>query len=480
MSEITTLAEYATIQGGYAYKSTDFLKTGKFKVLKIKNIRFGYIDYSETDFISDQLSKKTEEWKTKPKDILISMTGSGPNAPASLVGRVARVGENEPISFINQRIGRVIVNEKVDSDYIYYLLSQKSSQEYFVNNSTGSANQVNINGNTILSLEVPCISFEESKKIAQILNAFDDKIQLNTQINQTLEQIAQALFKSWFVDFDPVRAKVQALSDGLSLEQAELAAMQAISGKTPEKLTVLSQTQPDRYAELAETAKAFPCEMVEVDGVEVPKGWAIKPFGSLLENTIGGDWGKEEEDEKHTENVFVFRGTDLPNIQTNEFEAIPKRYIAKNKLKSRKAKYGDIIIEVSGGSKNQPTGRSLLITKNLLCNFDLPVIPASFCRLFTPINEKIAVLLACHLKMIYTQGKTWEYQLQSTGISNFQTKNFLENELIVIPDENIFNTFYEKVGVIFEKMTSNENMLLSKTRDLLLPRLLNGDFCAHV
>ncbi|HHF1961915.1 TPA: hypothetical protein ACPJNL_001017 [Haemophilus influenzae] len=289
-----------------------------------------------------------------------------------------------------------------------------------------------------------------------------------------MELIAQALFKSWFVDFDPMRAKAQALSDGMSLEQAELAAMQTISGKTPEELTALSQTQPERYAELAETAKAFPCEMVEVDGVEVPKGWELKPFGSLLENTIGGDWGKEEEDEKHTENVFVFRGTDLPNVQTNEFDAIPKRYIAKNKLKSRKAKYGDIIIEVSGGSKNPPTGRSLLITKNLLCNFNLPIIPASFCRLFTPINEKIAVLLACHLKMIYTQGKTWEYQVQSTGISNFQTKNFLENELVVIPDENIFNAFYEKVGVIFEKMTSNENMLLSKTRDLLLPRLLNG------
>ena len=77
--------------------------------------------------------------------------------------------------------------------------------------------------------------------------------------------------------------------------------------------------------------------------------------------------------------------------------------------------------------------------------------------------------------MIYTQGKTWEYQVQSTGISNFQTTNFLENELLVIPDENILNAFYEKVGVIFEKMTLNENMLLSKTRDLLLPRLLNGE-----
>ena len=360
--------------------------------------------------------------------------------------------------------------DDIDTTYLYYAL-QTIKVAPFV---TGAV-QKKISQQALNSMEIPYFEDKtDRKRIVEILSSFDEKIQLNTQINQTLELIAQALFKSWFVDFDPMRAKAQALSDGMSLEQAELAAMQTISGKTPEELTALSQTQPERYAELAETAKAFPCEMVEVDGVEVPKGWELKPFGSLLENTIGGDWGKEEEDEKHTENVFVFRGTDLPNVQTNEFDAIPKRYIAKNKLKSRKAKYGDIIIEVSGGSKNQPTGRSLLITKNLLCNFNLPIIPASFCRLFTPINEKIAVLLACHLKMIYTQGKTWEYQVQSTGISNFQTKNFLENELVVIPDENIFNAFYEKVGVIFEKMTSNENMLLSKTRDLLLPRLLNG------
>ncbi|HHF3824196.1 restriction endonuclease subunit S [Haemophilus influenzae] len=362
--------------------------------------------------------------------------------------------------------------KNITKEFAYWLLLNERNN--LVKQGTGTV-FINLKTDILRNHIVKIPSIEEQNKIVSILNGIEDKIHLNTQINQTLEQIAQALFKSWFVDFDPVRAKAQVLSDGMSLEQAELAAMQAISGKTAEELTALSQTQPERYAELAETAKAFPCEMVEIDGVEVPKGWAVKPFGSLLENTIGGDWGKEEEDEKHTENVFVFRGTDLPNVQKNEFDAIPKRYIAKNKLKSRKAKYGDIIIEVSGGSKNQPTGRSLLITKNLLCNFDLPIIPASFCRLFTPINEQIAVLLACHLKMIYTQGKTWEYQVQSTGISNFQTTNFLENELLVIPDENILNAFYEKVGVIFEKMTLNENMLLSKTRDLLLPRLLNGE-----
>lgn len=462
MSKITTLAEYATIQGGYAYKSTDFLKTGKFKVLKIKNIRFGYIDYSETDFISDQLSKKTEEWKTKPKDILISMTGSGPNAPASLVGRVARVGENEPISFINQRIGRVIVNEKVDSDYIYYLLSQKSSQEYFVNNSTGSANQVNINGNTILSLEVPCISFEESKKIAQILNAFDDKIQLNTQINQTLEQIAQALFKSWFVDFDPVRAKVQALSDGMSLEQAELAAMQAISGKTPEELTALSQTQPERYAELAETAKAFPYEIVEVDGVEVPKGWEYKPADELFDIGIGKTPPRKE--------------TEWFSTNPDDMQWISIKDMGNS---------GVFITESSEFLTNQAVDKFNIrkIPENtILLSFKLTIGRVSITTCETTTNEAIA-----HFKITDKSFLTTEYlylffqqfdfnSLGSTSsIATAVNSKTIKGIEILIPNEELIKAFQMKISNIFAqiKNLTMENKNLVETRDLLLPKLLN-------
>ena len=453
MSKITTLAEYATIQGGYAYKSTDFLKTGKFKVLKIKNIRFGYIDYSETDFISDQLSKKTEEWKTKPKDILISMTGSGPNAPASLVGRVARVGENEPISFINQRIGRVIVNEKVDSDYIYYLLSQKSSQEYFVNNSTGSANQVNINGNTILSLEVPCISFEESKKIAQILNAFDDKIQLNTQINQTLEQIAQALFKSWFVDFDPVRAKVQALSDGLSLEQAELAAMQAISGKTPEELTALSQTQPDRYAELVETAKAFPCEMVEVDGVEIPQGWNLKALDEIAnyQNGLALQKFRPEDDEPFLPVVKIAQlRQGYADGEEKAKASIKPECIIDN---------GDVIFSWSG---------SLLV--DIWCGGKAALNQ----HLFKVTSKRYPKWFY----YFYTKYHLAEFQRiaydKAVTMGHIKREHLSAAKCIVPNDELLANKTLENIleKIIFNRL---ENFNLQDTRDLLLPRLLNGE-----
>ncbi|HHE9515664.1 TPA: restriction endonuclease subunit S, partial [Haemophilus influenzae 10810] len=173
--------------------------------------------------------------------------------------------------------------DDIDTTYLYYAL-QTIKVAPFV---TGAV-QKKISQQALNSMEIPYFEDKtDRKRIVEILSSFDEKILLNTQINQTLEQIAQALFKSWFVDFDPVRAKVQALSDGLSLEQAELAAMQAISGKTPEELTALSQTQPDRYAELAETAKAFPCEMVEVDGVEVPRGWEYKPADELFDIGIG-------------------------------------------------------------------------------------------------------------------------------------------------------------------------------------------------
>ena len=467
MSKITTLAEYATIQGGYAYKSTDFLKTGKFKVLKIKNIRFGYIDYSETDFISDQLSKKTEEWKTKPKDILISMTGSGPNAPASLVGRVARVGENEPISFINQRIGRVIVNEKVDSDYIYYLLSQKSSQEYFVNNSTGSANQVNINGNTILSLEVPCISFEESKKIAQILNAFDDKIQLNTQINQTLEQIAQTLFKSWFVDFDPVRAKVQALSDGLCLEQAELAAMQAISGKTAEELTALSQTQPERYAELAETAKAFPCEMVEVDGVEVPMGWDNQSVGdvvNVVDYVANGSFATLKENVTlltEPDYAIYVRTTDFNSGFSKELRYVDKSaydFLAKSVLIGNEviiSNVGDV-----GTVFRSPSwlGMPMTLGSNAIAlkNYDIP-----------------------HYLYLYFSSHKGQHDISSIVTGSAQLKfnktNFRSLK-VLMPNNSLLSKFEKIVLPIFEKIDANmaENLKLEEIRDLLLPRLLSG------
>lgn len=154
---------------------------------------------------------------------------------------------------------------------------------------------------------------------------------------------------------------------------------------------------------------------------------------------------------------------------------VPVRFVESKKLQTRRLQCGDIVIEVSGGSKNQPTGRSLLITDTLLSQFEQPTVPASFCRLFRPKTQEIGYLLSMHLINIYQAGKTWEYQNQSTGISNFQTKVFLEKELIMMPTDDILEKFYITIDKILNKRYSQESQNLRKIRDLLLPKLLRGE-----
>ena len=441
---MTTLGEYIKVQGGYAYKSKDFIESSDNKVIKIKNVRFGTIDYSEPAYVSNEIAEATKNWKVKEGDVLISMTGSGPNAPQSLVGRVARVWKNEPDAWINQRVGRVCLLDEapVYLDFIFYWLSLPQSQDYLVSNSSGSANQANISGKIIESLPCPKVDYQISKQIADLARKFDEKIILNSQTNQTLEEMAQAIFKSWFVDFDPVKAKM--------------------NGELPEGMD-------------AATASLFPEKLVDTEVGELPEGWKLVPVGELLDKTIGGDWGKEEPDDKHTEVVRIVRGTDIPKLHGGAIASVPVRYVESKKLKTRKLERGDIVIEVSGGSKDQPTGRSLFISDNILKRLELPSEPASFCRRFKPKNYETGLLLTVHFQLMYQAGKTWEYQNQSTGISNFQTKYFLEAEHIVIPSDDVLDAFVKQVSPMMDMIHSNQNIELANLRDTLLPKLLSGE-----
>jgi putative type-1 restriction enzyme hindVIIP specificity protein len=305
-------------------------------------------------------------------------------------------------------------------------------------------------------------SLEKQKTIVKKLNAFEDKIQLNTQINQTLEQIAQALFKSWFVDFYPVRAKVQARSDGLSLEQAELAAMQAISGKTPEELTALSQTQPERYAELAETAKAFPCEMVEVDGGEVPKGWELKALSDLGQIICGKTPSKSNKE---------FYGDDVPFIK------IPDMH---NQVFITQTTDNLSIAGANSQSKKYIPPKSICVsciaTVGLVSMTSKPSHTNQQINSIIPNDEQTSEFLYLLLKQPSMTKYLKDLASGGSATLNLNTSTFSKIEIIT-PSKEIIDIFHNKVYYFFEKTLSNtiENKRLAKIRELLLPRLLNGE-----
>ena len=338
------------------------------------------------------------------------------------------------------------MNLKESIFWFYYLKSLN------LNSMRVGSGQPLLNQTILKSISLPDLNINKIK-VGEILLSFDQKIDLNTQINQTLEQIAQALFKSWFVDFDPVRVKVLALSDGLSLEQAELAAMQAISGKTPEELTALLQTQPDRYAELAETAKAFPCEMVEVDGVEVPKGWEVKALDEIAnyQNGLALQKFRPEDDEPFLPVVKIAQlRQGYADGEEKAKASIKPECIIDN---------GDVIFSWSG---------SLLV--DIWCGGKAALNQ----HLFKVTSKRYPKWFY----YFYTKYHLAEFQRiaydKAVTMGHIKHEHLSAAKCIVPNDELLANKTLENIlgKIIFNRL---ENFNLQNTRDLLLPRLLNGE-----
>lgn len=370
----------------------------------------------------------------------------------TLVARITPCLENGKTAFVNCLAKGVVAHGSTefivlaprnaqDAAFVYYLARSDAFREYAIARMEGTSGRQRVPNAAVADYRFPCPPVGQRIESGKLLTALDDRITLLRETNKTLESIAQAIFKSWFVDFDPVRAKM--------------------GGRQPEGMDEA-------------TAALFPDSFEESDSGLIPKGWESKPFGELLSHTIGGDWGGEIADEKNNVRVAIIRGTDIPDLMSSAGSHVPIRYTSQKKLQSRKLQNGDIVLEVSGGSKGQPTGRSLYITNGLLEQFNCPVEPASFCRLLRPVSEGIGILLAQHMSYIYGKGKTWEYQNQSTGIANFQTTHFLKTELVAVPSSDVLGLFSNIVVPLTLRTRIMQIQELSRVRDALLPRLISG------
>ncbi|MFW1947220.1 restriction endonuclease subunit S [Acinetobacter bereziniae] len=202
--KLIELGKSVKIISGFAFKSESFTDNG-IPVIKISNIGLGdmRIEESNTQYVEgDYLDKLDEKFKVSFGDVLISLTGSHITQPNSVVGRVSLYKESY-ISLLNQRAGKVInIDKKVfDKRFLFYILNSASVRTTIALMAHGAASQANVSPKDVERIKLLVPTVENQKKIAAILSAYDDLIENNKKRIQILENIAEELYKEWFVRF---------------------------------------------------------------------------------------------------------------------------------------------------------------------------------------------------------------------------------------------------------------------------------------
>ena len=425
---VCRLGAVASVQGGFAFKSGDFTETGV-PVLKIKNVRLREVDTTEPAYVDQSVAKDTARYFCKTGDLLISMTGSGPQAPNSVVGRVARFTGPSDRYLINQRVGRFVnkAPDKLDQRYLFYVLARHETLWKLVSVATGSANQANISGSQIESLEVPLPPLAEQKAIAAVLGALDDKIALNRRMNATLEAMARALFQSWFVDFDPVRAK--------------------LDGRKPAALDPA-------------TAALFPEHLEDSPLGHIPKGWKAGGIQDCCVQIQNGGTPRRNEPR-------FWDGGKIPWLASGEVRqsiiTATNGFITEEGLAESSAKWVpafSTVVALYGATAGQVSFISSRLTTNQAVCALIPKKDFAFFNYLT------------------MRGVTSELENKAVGSAQQNiSKGIVEETKVVLPPSVLVERFAEVAGPLFERWISNlhQSLNLATLRDTLLPKLLSGE-----
>jgi len=325
------------------------------------------------------------------------------------------------------------VKQGYDPKFIYYTLYR---DDFFIHMMKGSKGTKMPRGdkNQIMDFLIPNFDLSTQQKIADVLSSLDKKIELNNKINTELESMAKTLYDYWFVQFDfpDENGKPYKSSGGKMVYNEELKR-------------------------------------------EIPEGWEIKTISDLIGNYKGGDWGKEQQEGNYIEKVSCIRGADINGLNGISELKAPERFILeKNTKKILKA--NDIIVEISGGSPTQSTGRLTFVIDETLRRFNTSVICSNFCKSFSLQNQNYFYTFIYTWNMLYDNRVLFGWEGKTSGLKNLLFDSFVEKYMIVLPDEKVNNTFFTKVNAIHKKKQTNlqQNQELVKLRDWLLPMLMNG------
>ncbi|ELY3418327.1 restriction endonuclease subunit S [Cronobacter sakazakii] len=338
-------------------------------------------------------------------------------------------------------------HEKLTNEYLHLILSSDEFIYYSYLTSKGAKMPRGDKG-AMLSYKIKLPSLKYQKRCTKLIFTLSKKIDSNNRINQTLEQMAQALFKSWFIDFEPVKAKMAVLGAGGSQEDATLAAMTAISGKDANALAVFERERPEHYAELKATAELFPSAMQDSELGEIPEGWELKSFGDVSKcyDKKRIPLSKPQREKKKGEIPYYGATSIMDYVDEYIFDGIylllgeDGSVIKENGLPFTQYIWGKSWVN---NHAHVLTGSGSVTTEHLMV----------FIK-----QENIAAYVTGAVQMKLNQ-------------KNMNSIPF------IFADEAVNNVFGQRIDSIYAviRAKSEENLTLTNLRDTLLPKLLSGE-----
>lgn len=199
MSSVSIIGDFITHKKGFAFKSQWYVPNGHL-VVRVSDTTSDSIDVTKCNKIGHELAGQFLDYMLRVDDIVIMTVGSWPSNPASVVGKVIRVPEEADGALLNQNAVRIRSNGKIDQEFLYYLLKNKDFSSHLISVAQGSANQASVTLEDIYSYEAYIPPLPEQEAIAEVLSSLDDKIDLLHSNNKTLEQLAETLFRQWFIE----------------------------------------------------------------------------------------------------------------------------------------------------------------------------------------------------------------------------------------------------------------------------------------
>ncbi|WP_319549135.1 restriction endonuclease subunit S [Desulfogranum marinum] len=412
-------------EGGFSSSGVNFIKA---EAVTLN----GTIDISKFAYITDEIYNKYKRSQLEENDILFSMAGVVLGKTAIVMREHLPANTNQALALIRPR------SEVVYPKYLHYFLQQRSIFHY-VNNSTAQSAQPNINLQEIGELEINVPSYSKQKAIALILGNIDDRIELNRKMNETLEAMALALFKSWFVDFDPVIDNALASGKKVPEELAERAAVRAALGDKRKPLP-------------ADIRALFFDEFTFTDEIGwIPKGWEV---GQMQDHSIIEMGQSPKGDTYNTDGI----GVPLVNgpVEFGEYFAKKAKWTTSP---TKLSEPGDLIVCVRGST----TGRYVKSDDRYCLGRGVCIFRAMRSQNF--------------VDQVYKQAYSNLLGLATGSTFPNWSRKTLSNFAVIAPKFNIIDKYDSIVDTYVSRKEVNvrNSTLLTHLRDTLLPKLLSGE-----